>query len=91
MLDDHTRAHCHHIRDLAADQGFDLFELLEQAGLLVSDDKRLMIQKSTMAFALTQLEDQQPTILANLGGEQTVTGAVKGCVRFLEMFTRGLR
>lgn len=89
MLDDETRDHCHRVRRHAEDG--DLFELLERAGLLVSADKRVMIQKAVMAFAITQLEDQQPTVLANLGGGQTVTDTVRGCVKFLELFAKGLR
>lgn len=89
MLDDETRDHCHRVREYAEDG--DLFELLERAGLLVSVDKRVMIQKAIVAFAITQLEDQQPTVLANLGGGQTVTDTVRGCVKFLEMFARGIR
>lgn len=88
-MDDETRDHCHRVREYAEDG--DLFETLERAGLLVSVDKRVMIQKAIMAFAITQLEDQQPVVLANLGGGQTVTDAVRGCVKFLEMFTRGIR
>lgn len=91
MLDEHTRNHCLHVQKMAEREGLSLFELLEQAGLLVSDDKRLLIQQGTMAFVITQLEAQQHTILANLGGGQTVTGAVNGCVKFLEMFTKGLK
>lgn len=91
MLDDHTRAHCHYVQKKAEEEGLDLFELLERAGLLVSDDKRILIQQGTMAYAIMQLEAQQHTILANIGGGQTVTGAVNGCVKFLEMFTKGLK
>lgn len=91
MLDDATRAHCLHVQKLSEDQGIPLFTLLEQAGLIVSDDKRTMIMKATIAMALSQLESQQHTILANIGGGQTVTGAVRGCVKFLEMYAKGLR
>lgn len=91
MLDEQTRAHCHHIQALCIDQGLDLFETLERAGLLVSHDKGVMVQKGILAMAIIQLEDQQHTTLAFLGGEQTVTGAVRGCVKFLEMFTKGIR
>lgn len=91
MLDDETRAHCRHLQKLAESEGLNLFETLERAGLLVSVDKRIMIQKAIMAFAITQLEDQQPVVLANLGGGQTVTDTVRGCVKFLELFARGIR
>lgn len=91
MLDEATRAHCLYLEKLCADQGLDLFKTMEQAGLLLSTDKRIMVQRSTIAMALVQLEDQQPTILANLGGGQTVTDTVRGCVKFLELLARGLK
>lgn len=92
MLDDETRAHCRHIRDLVeADGCMDLFETLEAAGLLVSRDKGVQIQRDILAMAAMQLESQQHTTLATLGGGQTVTGAVRGCLKFLEMFTKGIR
>lgn len=90
MLDDATRAHCLHVQRLAEEQGLPLWDTLEQAGLIVSDDKRKLIQQGVLAFAIMQLENQQHTVLANIGGGQTVTGAVRGCVAFLEMFTKGL-
>ena len=91
MLDEATRAHCEYLKNLCADQNLDLFETLEKAGLLLSTDKRLMVQKSTIAMALIHLEDQQHTDLGHLGGAQTVSGAVRGCIKFLENFTRSMR
>lgn len=91
MLDDATRAHCEYLNKLSAEQGLDLFETMEKAGLLLSTDKRLMVQKSTIAMAIVRLEDQQHTDLGHMGGAQTVSGAVRGCVKFLENFARSLR
>jgi hypothetical protein len=91
VLDDATLAHCLHVQKLAEEQGIPLFTLLEQAGLIVSDHKRTLIMKATIAQALMQLETQQHTVLAQIGGGQTVTGAVNGCVKFLEMYAKGLR
>lgn len=91
MLDDETRAKFHRLREYAEHEGLKLEEVLEEYGLLLSHDKGVMVQKGTLALALIQLEDQQPTILANIGGGQTVTGAVRGCVKFLEMYAKGLR
>ena len=91
MLDEATRAHCEYLKNLCADQNLDLFETLEKAGLLLSTDKRLMVQKSTIAMAIVHLEDQQHTDIAALSGRQTVTGAVQGCIQFLENFARSMR
>jgi hypothetical protein len=90
VLDEATQAHCLHVQKLAEEQGYPLFDLLERAGLIVSDDKRTMIMKATIAMALLQLEDQQHTTLAQIGGGQTVTGAVQGCIKFLELYAKGL-
>jgi hypothetical protein len=90
VLDAHTRARCHHVQQYAEREGYDLFETLEAAGLLVSEDKRALISQLTVLAAVMQLEDQQHTTLAHLGGGQTVTGAVLGCVKFLNMFAKSL-
>jgi hypothetical protein len=90
MLDDATRAHCHHVQELAAQEGLDLFETMERAGLLVSADKRKAIEYHVLTDLLIQLGDQQDTSLAlGLGKEMTVTGAVRGVTRFIELFTKG--
>lgn len=91
MLDEHTYNHCLHVQKVAEEQGMPLFATLDKAGLIVTDEKRALISQLTVAAAIMQLEDQQHTVLAALGGEQTVTGAVKGCLKFLEMFARGLK
>lgn len=90
-MDDETRDRCHYIQRLAEEQTLDLFETMEHAGLIVSRDKGVMIQKAVLALAIIQLEDQQHTVLANLGGVQTVSGAVRGCLKFLEVFAKGIR
>jgi hypothetical protein len=90
MLDDSTRAHCHHIQQLCTGEGLDLFEAMEKAGLLVSADKRKAIEYHVLTELLGQLGDQQDTSLAlGLGKEMTVTGAVRGVTRFIELFTQG--
>lgn len=91
MLDDETRFKFRRLQEYAAHEGYVLEEVLEEYGLLVSHDKGIMIQKGTIALALVQLEDQQHTVLANIGGGQTVSGAVRGCIKFLEMFAKGLK
>ena len=91
MLDEATRAHCTYLEKLCTEQGLDLFETMEKAGLLLSTDKRLLVQRSTVAMALIHLEEQQHTDLAALGNGQTVSGAVRGCIRFLENFARSMR
>lgn len=90
MLDEATRAHCHYIQQLCAAEGLDLFETMEKAGLLVSADKRKGVEYNVLTELLMQLGDQQDTSLAlGLGKEMTVTGAVRGVTRFIELFTRG--
>lgn len=90
MLDEPTRSHCHHIQKLAATEGLDLFETLEKAGLIVSADRRKGIEYHVLTDLLGQLGDQQDTSLAlGLGKEMTVTGAVRGVTRFIELFAQG--
>ena len=91
MLDDDTRNHCHRVNEMADRQGWDLFETLDRAGLLVTTDKRVMIETSTLSALLIALEAQQPTAFSTLGGAQTVTGAVTGVIKFIEMFTKSLQ
>ena len=91
MLDEATRAHCLYLENLCTEQGLDLYETMEKAGLLLSVDKRILVGQGTIAMALIHLESQQPTDLGHLGGGQTVTDTVRGCIRFLENFARSLR
>lgn len=75
---------------MANRNGWDLYETLERAGLLLSLDRRKLIEAAVLANLLVQLEDQQHTALAQLGGGQTVTGAVNGCTKFIELFAKSL-
>lgn len=91
MLDDHTRAHAEHIMALVEFEGLNLLDTLERAGLLLSDDKRIQVQRDTLHMAIAQLDQQQHTVLAQMGAAQTVSGAVRGCVKFLEHLAKALR
>lgn len=91
MLDDSTRARCKHAAEMALRDGRDLFETLEKAGLLVTRDRQREIEIDTVHTLLAQLDQSQPFILAGFGGDQTVTGAVRGVVKFVELFAKSLQ
>jgi hypothetical protein len=91
MLDDYTRGRCKYAEMLSLRDGKDLFETLERAGLLVTMDRRLQIELDMLSVLLSQLESQEAFILAGFGGDQTVTGAVRGTIKFVELFQKTLR
>lgn len=91
MLDETTRARCHHAEAMATRDGRDLFETLEKAGLLLTGDKQREVEIATIHSLLAQLDQSQPYILAGFGGDQTVTGAVNGVIKFVELFAKTLK
>lgn len=91
MLDDYTRAACRHAEKMATQNGWDLYETLERAGLLLTKEKRTMVEVAALSALLVQLEDQQSFVLAGFGGDQSITGAVKGVLKFIELFARNLQ
>jgi len=91
MLDDQTRAACIRLEAMARRNGWDLWETLERGGIVLSSDRRAMVERGTVAALLVQLEDIPHTAFpALVNGNQTVTGAVNGVVKFIELFAKGL-
>jgi hypothetical protein len=90
MLDDETRTDCKHAEQIALRDGRDLFEIMDRVGLLVTRDRHREIETNIVQVLLGQLSSQQTFLLASLGGDQSVTGAVNGVLKFVELFARTL-
>jgi hypothetical protein len=90
MLDDNTRSRCHSAAAVAERNGWDLFETMDRLCLLTTDDQRRQVEIRTVQSLWSQLDQQQDFLLASLGGDQTVTGAVRGVMKFIELYAQTL-
>lgn len=83
MLDERTRSAFDLAERHATQQGIPLAEALERFGLLVTDLKERQIAIRALEILEAQLEEQPATAMASLGGNQTIAGAVAGCLKFI--------
>lgn len=90
MLDDHTRDRCNKAAGMAGHNGWDLFETMDRLCLLMTSDQRRQVEVQTVQSLWSQLDQQQDFLLASLGGDQTVTGAVRGVMKFIELYAQTL-
>ena len=90
MIDEFTRARLNEIEVEARKRGTSLFEELDRYGLLSTYAETRKSQRAALIALYQKLEDMSPTALAALGGNQTITGAVGGCLKFIELFLKTL-
>ena len=91
MLDDYTRTRCGAYTAQAVKEGRDIWEVLDSRALLLTEDRKRTIEAQAIEALLGQLDLQLDTALAEFGGGQTVTGAVRGVKRFIETYAKGFK
>lgn len=84
MIDPDTHNRLRAIEHMALVEGHNLFEDLDRARLLATEDRLRQAQVYALQAAVMQLEDQPTQALVNLGGGQnTAADAHKGTLEFL--------
>lgn len=88
MIDPKTRSEFSDLHERAMVEGTSFLELLDRYHLLATEDQRKEVQRWTAEYLILGLEGLQPTQIAALGGNQTVTGAVNGCIQYIKMYIK---
>lgn len=84
MIDPGTRARLRVIQVASGTLGHDMFEDLDRAGLIATQERLTKAQVFALYSAVQQLEEQPTQALVNLGGgTNSAADAHKGCVEFL--------
>lgn len=75
--------------DMALKNGRSLVDVLDDLGLLFTEDRRKKAQLLAIDQMIDQLEQQNHTALMNLGGGQsTVSDGINGAVEFCKLFRK---
>lgn len=72
----------------AQQQGLSLVELLDKYQMLNTLDAQRKVQLDTVDYLILRMEQMQATTFGTLGGQQTVAGAVRGCLEYLKMYRK---
>jgi hypothetical protein len=86
MLDEATRGAFHLAEAQARKQGKPLMEVLDRYGLLITDDRERMLMINCIDSILAQLDEQPDTAYASLGGDQTVSGGIRGVKTYIRAY-----
>lgn len=90
MVDKDLKDRLDQLEAICRQNGWNLWEALDNGGLLLTPGRRLLVEETVLAVLLQRLDSQQHVTLAQLGGGQTVSGAVRGCVNFIDAFREDL-
>lgn len=89
MIDPQTRDLLEMVQRRALQQGINLWEALDQAGLLVTAPRRNEIWRQCLQELVVQVDEQPVTAFVMLGGGQnTPLDAVRGVLEYIDFFSK---
>jgi hypothetical protein len=84
MIDDTTQTKIQTAYDHSFKAGTNVWDELDRRGLVLTQDKRKEVEAAALTQLLIQMEGYSASALA--GQDQTVQGAVDGCLNYIRMY-----